>query len=77
LFYVIWQKGGHTFLNGVISAISVKRGKVLGVDIMSKSCSVCHTNPTSQRECKKNHEEASGGMEGADVLSIFNCSLHT
>jgi hypothetical protein len=44
---------------------------------MSKSCSVCHTNPTSQHECKKNHEGISGGMEGGGVLNIFNLSLHT
>jgi hypothetical protein len=44
---------------------------------MSKPCFVCHTNPTSQHECKKNHEGINSGMEGAGVLSIFNCSLHT
>jgi hypothetical protein len=44
---------------------------------MSKFCLVCHTNANSQHECKKNHEGASGGREGAGVLSIFNRSLHT
>jgi hypothetical protein len=43
---------------------------------MSKSCFVCHTNPTSQHECKKNHEGISDGMEGAGVVNIFNHSLH-
>jgi hypothetical protein len=70
-----WQKHGHTFLTG-ISATSVDRGKVLDIEIMTKSCFVCHTNPTSQHECKKNHEGISGGMEGAAVLNIFTHSLH-
>jgi hypothetical protein len=71
-----WQKHGHTSLTGIISATSAERGKVLETEIMSKSCFVWHTNPTSQHECK-NHEGISGGMEGAGVLNIFNCSLHT
>jgi hypothetical protein len=54
-----WQKRGHTSLNGIISATSVDRGKVLYIEIMSK-CFVCHNNPTSLHECKKNHEGASG-----------------
>jgi NH3-dependent NAD+ synthetase len=33
--------------------------------------------PTSQHECKNNHEGISGGMDGAVVLNIFSCSLHT
>jgi hypothetical protein len=44
---------------------------------MSKSCFVCLTNPTSQCECKKNHEGIGSGLEGAGVLNIFNHSLHT
>jgi hypothetical protein len=72
-----WQKLGHTSLSGIISATSVDRRKVLDVEIMSKFCFVCHTNPTSQNEFKRNHEGISGGMEGAGVLNIFNRSLHT
>jgi hypothetical protein len=51
-----WEKYGYTSLNGIISAISVGRGKVLDIETMSKFCFVCHTNPASQHECKKNHE---------------------
>jgi uncharacterized 2Fe-2S/4Fe-4S cluster protein (DUF4445 family) len=47
-----WQKHGHTFLNGIISATSVERGKVLGIETMSKPRLVCQTNPNSQHECK-------------------------
>jgi hypothetical protein len=71
-----WQKHGHTSLGGIISATSVDRGKVLDIDIMSKFCVVCLTNPTSQHECKNNHEGVSGRMEGARLLNIFNPSLH-
>jgi hypothetical protein len=42
-----WQKRGHTSLNGIISTTSVNRRKILDIEIMSKSCFVCHTNPTS------------------------------
>jgi hypothetical protein len=72
-----WQKLGHTSLSCIISATSVKRGKILDVEIMSKFCFVCHTNPTSQNGFKRNHERISGGMEGAGVLNMFNRSLHT
>jgi hypothetical protein len=75
-FDCTWQKQGHTSLNGIILATSVKTGKVLGIEIMSKFCLFVH-HPASQHDCKKNHEGASGGMEGAGVFNIFNCSLHT
>jgi hypothetical protein len=76
-FDATWQKHGHTSLNGIISATSVDRGNVLDIEILIKFCFACHTNPTSQHECKKNQEGISGGMEGAGVLNIFNCSFHT
>jgi hypothetical protein len=44
---------------------------------MNKFCFVCHTIPAFHHEYEKNHEEISGGMEGAGVLNIFNRSLHT
>jgi hypothetical protein len=72
-----WQKGGYTSLNGIMSATSANRGKVLGIEIMSQSCFVWHTHPTSQRECKKNHEGARSGKEGAGLHKICNHSLHT
>jgi uncharacterized protein (DUF2235 family) len=38
-----WQKHGHTSLNGIISATSVDRGKVSGIEMMSKFFFVfCH-----------------------------------
>jgi hypothetical protein len=43
-----WQKRGPTFLNGIVSATSVNRGKILGTGTMSKSWFGCHTNPTCQ-----------------------------
>ena len=51
--------------------------KVLDVEIMSKFCFVCHTNRTSQHECKNNYAGTSGGMDGAGGLNIFNRSLDT
>jgi hypothetical protein len=52
-FGVTWQKHGHTSLNGIISANSVDRGKVLGIEMMNKFCLVCHTNPASQHVRKE------------------------
>jgi hypothetical protein len=72
-----WQKHGHTSLNGIISATSVDRGKVLDTERMSTFCFVFYANPASQHKCKKNHQGASAGMGGAGVLSIFNHSVHT
>jgi hypothetical protein len=71
-----WEKRGHTSLNVIISATSFDTGKVLEVEIMTKFYFVCHTNPTSQHECKKNYEGTSGGMVGAGILNIFDHSLH-
>jgi hypothetical protein len=68
---------GHTYLNGTISATSVETGKVLDIELMSKSCFVCHKNPNSQHECTKKHEGIRGGIEGDGVFNIFNFSLHT
>jgi hypothetical protein len=71
-----WQKHGHTSLNGITSATSFDTGKV-DVETMGKFHVVCHTNPTSQHECKKNYEGTHGGMEGAGEPNIFYRSLHT
>jgi hypothetical protein len=72
-----WQKRGHTSMNSIISATSFDTGKDLDVEIVSNICFVCHTNPTSQHECKNNYAGISGGMDGAGGLNIFNRSLHT
>ena len=37
-----WQRKGFTYLNGVITAISIDSGKVLDTAILSKSC--CYQN---------------------------------
>jgi len=36
-----WQRKGFTFTLGVVTAISVDKGKVLDCSIMSKSCKEC------------------------------------
>jgi hypothetical protein len=52
-----WQKCGYTSLNGIISATSFDTGKILDIEVKSKFCFVCHTNPTSEHKCKKNYEQ--------------------
>jgi hypothetical protein len=56
-FVGTWQKWGRASLDGIISATSVNKGKVVDIGIMTKSCFVCHTNPTSQHKCKKTMKE--------------------
>jgi hypothetical protein len=36
-----WQKHGQTSLNGITSTTSFDSGKVLGLELTSKSCFVC------------------------------------
>jgi hypothetical protein len=57
-------------------ATSFDTWKVLNIGIMKKFYFVCHTNLTFQHECKNNYEGTSGGMEGTEVLNIYNRALH-
>jgi hypothetical protein len=82
-----WQKRGHTSLNGAVTLIGVKSGKVIDVDIMSRYCHACvHYKGVKHGEtydmwwedhaphCAKNHEGSAGKMEADGMLRIFKRS---
>ena len=57
-----WQRKGFSSFNGVFAVISIKSGKVLDVEPMSRCCKGCNLkkdlkvkNPTASAECKKAH----------------------
>jgi hypothetical protein len=58
-----------------MSATFFDTEKVLDIEIMSKFCIVCHTNPTSEQKCNKN-DEVTSRMDVACVLNILDHSLH-
>ena len=85
-----WQKPGHASLNGVVTAISNKTGKVVDFDVRSKKCQSCvskkHLDKDSdeyvawwlehESECQMNHTGSSGAMEVAGVRTMYQRS-HT
>ncbi|GFW15009.1 uncharacterized protein TNCV_983011 [Trichonephila clavipes] len=72
--WYVWQKRGHTSLNGVVTAVSVDTGKVIDAEILSRKCS-CHFNGNLHSdECSANYFGNSGGMEVEGALRIFNRS---
>ena len=76
-FHGTWQKPGHSSLNGVVSEISVSKGKILDFEVNSKSCKACqekkHLNKESEEflewkthhiaDCQINHSSSSSSME--------------
>ena len=72
----LWQKRGHTSLNGCISATSVDNGQIVDIAIFSKHC-VCQNKLKNQHDitCKANYQGTSGGMEVAGVNEIYNRPL--
>ncbi|KAJ8876629.1 hypothetical protein PR048_021074 [Dryococelus australis] len=52
---------------------SVDSGKVLDSEVLTKHCLECNF-PTEQHKCDKNYEGASGGMEAAAAVKIWNRS---
>ena len=83
-----WQKRGYSSLNGFVAAISIKNGKVLDVEPMSRYCKGCvqnehlkKSNPMAFREwqanhiCMKNTDGFAGGMEVTGGQRIFNRSI--
>jgi hypothetical protein len=72
-----WQKCGHTFLNGIISSTSFNKGKVSGMEIMTRFCFVCQTTLKPPNMSVKKLRRNKNGLEGAHVLNIFNCCVHT
>ncbi|GFW73233.1 uncharacterized protein TNCV_2798971 [Trichonephila clavipes] len=68
----IWQKLGHTSLNGAVIATSFYIHKVLDASILSRFCK--SPNKMHNENCKANHFGNRGSMEVSGVIEIFQRS---
>ncbi|CAF1515339.1 unnamed protein product, partial [Rotaria sp. Silwood1] len=80
-----WQKRGFSSLHGVVEVMSTGSStKVLDLERLSKSCSICtgalsikHSNPTKYEEIKNKHKceiNHSGSMEADGIYRLFSRS---
>ncbi|CAF3719135.1 unnamed protein product [Rotaria sp. Silwood1] len=84
-----WQKRGFSSLHGIVEIMSTGSStKVLDLERLSKSCSICtgalsikHSNPTKYEEiknkhkCEINHSGSSKSMEAEGIYRLFSrCS---
>ena len=83
-----WQHRGYSSLNGVVTVISIKNGKALDIEPMSRACEACvlkepfkKTDPLAFEEwktshvCKLNHSGSAGNMEPVGAKRIWERSL--
>ena len=83
-----WQHRGYSSLNGVVTVISIKNGKALDIEPMSRACKACvlkepfkKTDPLAFEEwktshvCKLNHSGSAGNMEPVGAKRIWERSL--
>ena len=77
-----WQRRGYSSLNGVVTVISIKNGKVLDIEPMGRTCKACilkepfkKTDPLASPVCKLNHSGSPGNMEPVGAKRIWECSL--
>lgn len=78
-----WQRRGYASHNGVVTAISIKSGKVLDTEPMSKYCRICQTNgnfKTLERKkaphvCKANYTGSAPSMEPEGAKRMFGRSI--
>lgn len=80
-----WQRRGFSSLSGVVTAMSVKTGKVLDVEVMSKSCMSCRMHAKEDKKspsyqtwladhvpvCSCNYKGSSPNMEPVGAGRLF------
>ncbi len=70
-----WQKRGFQSLNGAVVLASVKTGKILDVETLSKACKCPNNKKKVHLEsCKANYQGTSGGMEVEGCVRMFKRS---
>lgn len=82
-----WQRRGFTSTLGVVTAISVDKGKVLDCSIMSKSCKGCtrmekirktdtalYDTMKANHKCNMNYSGSSPNMEKIGALKLYGNS---
>ena len=81
-----WQRRGFSSLSGVVAAVSVDTGKVLDVEILSRSCAGCKKHNKDHKTsysylawqgdhaavCKKNYPGSAPNMEPEGAKKIFS-----
>ena len=83
-----WQKRGFSSLNGVVTAISIKSGKVLDTEILNRNCKSCNLMEKIQKTdykcydtwrashiCSLNYEGSAPNMERVGAVNIFERSI--
>ncbi|GBM89365.1 hypothetical protein AVEN_59473-1 [Araneus ventricosus] len=70
-----WQKKGHTSINGVITTTSLDTGKVIDFECLCKYCFTCENKSKDCKDCQKNYEGYSGGMESEGAIRMFQRSV--
>ena len=86
-----WQRRGYSSLNGTFTAMSLKTGKVLDCEIMTRYCKACklkgklkNSNPVAlyenwmkkhRKNCPLNHSGSAGVMEVTGATRIFDRSV--
>ena len=85
MFYrCLWQKHGHSSLNGVVTAIS--NGKCIDDHVLSEHCKGCqrweakkgtpeYVSWKIDHVCQANHIKSSGAMEAVGAIDIFSHSV--
>ena len=85
----MWQRIGHSSLNGCVTAISMDTGKSLDVEVLSKACHVCQRiereNDGKKAEqmavhtgkCKINYKGSAPSMETERLKHNFQRSEET
>ena len=82
-----WQRQGHSSMNGCVTTLSMKNGKCLDVEVLSKVCHGCqrigrendHIKRAFKQQkhvgkCKINHTGSTAAMETEGVMRIFQRS---
>ena len=83
-----WQKQGYSLLNGYVAAVSMDTGKVLDVEVMSRSCKPCNQNKDlentdpnafavwkANHTCSMNYQGSAPNMEVTGAKKIFSRSI--
>ena len=83
-----WQRRGYSSLNGVVTAISIKNGKILDTEPLSRHCKVCegiekfknidniqYESKKAGHFCKANYSGSAPNMEPEGAKRIFARSV--
>ena len=83
-----WQRRGFSSLNGVVTAISMKTGKVVDIEAMTRACKACSLKENLKKDdplayahwreghvCNFNYHRSAGNMETVGTKRIWERSI--